>query len=152
LAEFNKCKEDLANVVKTKLCVDIGNTNLYRKPYDVECMMTDLIKFSGDAERTTWEHISQYTSQLGEVDSYNVLKVRLFCLSLISTPFSWFSSLALSSIISWDISWDMLVRKFHDHFYSGSLQLNLMGLTSVRQGRDETISTYIKRFKETKNH
>jgi hypothetical protein len=152
LAEFNKCKEDLANVVKTKLCVDIGNTNLYRKPYDVECMMTDLIKFSGDDERTTWEHISQYTSQLGEVDSYNVLKVRLFCLSLISTPFAWFSSLALSSIISWDISWDMLVRKFNDHFYSGSLQLNLTGLTSVRQGRDETISTYIKRFKETKNH
>jgi hypothetical protein len=78
LAEFNKCKEDSANVVKTKLCVDIGNTNLYRKPYDAECMMTDFIKFSGDDERTTWEHISQYTSELGEVDSYNVLKVRLF--------------------------------------------------------------------------
>jgi hypothetical protein len=34
--EFNKFKEYLANVVKTKLGVDIGNTNLYQKPYDPE--------------------------------------------------------------------------------------------------------------------
>jgi hypothetical protein len=27
--EFNRFKEDLANVVKTKLGVDIGNTSLY---------------------------------------------------------------------------------------------------------------------------
>jgi hypothetical protein len=31
------------------------------------------------------------------------------------------------------------------------MQLKLIDLTSVRQGRDETISAYIKRFKETKN-
>jgi hypothetical protein len=45
----------------------------------------------------------------------------------------------------------MLERKFHDHFYSGSIQVKLTDLTSVRQGRDETVSAYIKRFKETKN-
>jgi hypothetical protein len=68
-AEFNRFKEDLDNVVKTKLGVDIGNTNLYQKPYDPEFdrfplsrgwCMPDLIKFSGDDDRTTWEHISQY--------------------------------------------------------------------------------------------
>jgi hypothetical protein len=32
--EFNKFKEDLANVAKTELGVDIGNTNLYQNPYD----------------------------------------------------------------------------------------------------------------------
>jgi hypothetical protein len=56
-AEFNIFKEDLANVVKTKLGVDIVNTNLYQKPYDPEIdrvplshgwHMPDLIKFSGD--------------------------------------------------------------------------------------------------------
>jgi hypothetical protein len=143
-------------VVKTKLGVDIGNTNLYQKPYDHEFdrfplprgwHMPDLIKFSGDDDRTTWEHISQYTVQLGEVGVYDALKVRLFSLSLIGTTFAWFSSLAPGSIISWD----MLERKFHDHFYSGSIQLQLTDLTSVRQGRDETVSAYIKRFKETKN-
>jgi hypothetical protein len=61
-AKFNKFEEDLANVVKTKLGVDIGNTNLYKKPYDFPLprgwCMPDLIKFSGDDDRTTWEHIS----------------------------------------------------------------------------------------------
>jgi hypothetical protein len=56
-AEFNRFKEDLANVVKTKRGVDIGNTNLYQKRYDPEFdrfplprgwCMPDLIKFSGD--------------------------------------------------------------------------------------------------------
>jgi hypothetical protein len=155
-AEFNRFKEDLANVVKTKLSVDIGNTNLYQKPNDPEFYrfplprgwcMPDLIKFSGGNDRNTWEHISQYTAQLGEAGVYNALKVRLFSLSLTGTTFAWFSSLAPDSIISWD----MLECKFHDHFYSGSMQLKLTDLTSVGQGRDETISAYIKRFKETKN-
>jgi predicted negative regulator of RcsB-dependent stress response len=109
--------------------------------------MPDLIKFSGGDDRTTWEHISQYTAQLGEVGVFNALKVRLFSLSLSGTAFAWFSLLAPGSIISWD----MLERKFHDHFYSGSIQWKLIDLTSVRQGRDETVSAYIKRFKETKN-
>jgi hypothetical protein len=143
-------------VVKTKLGVDIGNTNLYQKPYDPEfdrvplprgCRMPDLIKFSGDDDRTTWEHISQYTAQLGEAGVYNALKVRLFSLSLTGTAFAWFSSLAPGSIISWD----MLECKFHDHFYSGSIQLKSTDLTLVRKGRDETVSAYVKRFKETKN-
>jgi hypothetical protein len=85
--EFNIFKEVLANVVKTKLGVDIGKTNLYQKPYDPEFdrfplpsgwRMSDLIKFSGDDDRTKWEHISQYTAQLGEASVYNALKVRLF--------------------------------------------------------------------------
>jgi hypothetical protein len=154
--EFNRFKDDLANVVKTKLGVDIGNTNLYQKPYDPEFdrfplprgwRMPDLIKFSGDDDRTTWEHISQYTAQLGEADVYNALKVCLFSLSLTGTAFAWFSSLAPNSIISWD----MLECKFHDHFYSEIIQLKLIYLTSVRQGRDETASAYIKGFKETKH-
>jgi hypothetical protein len=154
--EFNRFKEDVVNVVKTKLGVDIGNTNLYQKPYDPKFdrfpllrgwRMPDLIKFSGDDDRTTWEHISQYTAQLGDAGVYNALKVHLFSLSLTGTAFAWLSSLAPDSIVSWD----MLEHKFHDHFYSGSIQLKLTDLTSVGQGRDETVSAYIKRFKETKN-
>jgi hypothetical protein len=90
--------------------------------------MSDLIKFSGDDDRTTWEHISQYTAQLGEAGVYNALKVCLFSISLTGTAFAWFSSLAPGSIISWY----MLEHKFHDHFYSGSVQLKLTHLTSVR--------------------
>jgi hypothetical protein len=73
--------------------------------------------------------------------------VRLFSLSLTGTAFAWFSSLAPNSIDSWN----QLEQKFHDHFFSGNYQLKLTDLTSVKQGKDETVSNYLKRFKEAKN-
>jgi hypothetical protein len=57
------------------------------------------------------------------------------------------SSLAPNSIDSWN----QLEQKFHDHFFSGNYQLKLTDLTSVKQGKDETVSNYLKRFKEAKN-
>jgi hypothetical protein len=72
----------------------------------------------------------------------------LFSLSLTGTVFAWFSSLALNSIDSWN----QLEQKFHDHFFSGDYQLKLIDLTSVKQGKDETVSNYLRRFKEVKNY
>jgi hypothetical protein len=153
LAQF---KEEIANMMKKKLGVDMGNTRLYQKPYrdDFDYVafppgwrMPDFVKFSGDDNCTTWEHISQYTTQLGEAGTYNSLKVHLFSLSLTGTAFAWFSSLAPHSIDSWD----QLEQKFHDHFFSGSYQLNLTDLTSVRQNKEESVFDYLKRFKEVKN-
>ena len=141
-SEFAQFKEEVANMMKNNLCIDMGNSRLYQKPYRADYdlvafppgwCMPDFIKFSGDDNRTTWEHISQYTAQLGEAGNYNSLKVRLFSLSLIGTAFAWFSSLAPNSIDSWD----QLEQKFHDYFFSESYQLKLIDLTSVRQGRDE---------------
>jgi hypothetical protein len=107
----------------------------------------DFVKFSGDDNRTTWEHISQYTAQLGEASTFNSLKVRLFSLSLTGTAFAWFYSLAPNSIDSWD----QLEQKFHDHFFSGSYQLKLTDLTSVSQSKEESFCDYLKRFKEVRN-
>jgi hypothetical protein len=151
LAQF---KEEIANMMKKKLGVDMGNTRLYQHRADFDYVafplgwrMPDFVKFSGDDNFTTWEHISQYTAQLGEAGTYNSLKVRLFSLSLTDTAFAWFSSLAPNSIDSWD----QLEQKFHDHFFSGSYQLKLTDLTSVRQNKQESVSNYLKRFKEVKN-
>ena len=58
-----------------------------------------------------------------------------------------FSSLAPNSIRSWD----ELEQKFHDHFYSGINENKLTDLTLVRQGRDESIQEYFKKFKDIKN-
>ena len=143
-------------MMRNKLGVDFGNTRLYQKPYDTSFdtvtypngwRMPDFVKFSGDDERTTWEHISQYIAQLGEAGNWAAIRVRLFSLSLTGTAFAWFSSLAPGSIVSWE----QLERKFHDHFYSGNYELKLTDLTSVRQSRDETVTQYVKRFKEIKN-
>ena len=68
-------------------------------------------------------------------------------MSLTGTSFSWFSSLAPNSIRSWE----ELEQKFHDHFYSGDNETKLTNLTLVKQGRDESIYEYFKRFKDIKN-
>src|SRR5687767_1707517 len=104
--------------------------------------MPDFVKFSGEDNRTTWEYISQYLAQLGEVGYYNALRVRLFSLSLTRTVFAWYLSLAPGSIDSWE----QLDQRFHDHFYTGSFQLKLTDLTSVRQGKEESIFDYIRWF------
>lgn len=99
-ADLTRLKEDLANMCKAELGVDMGRSRLYRKPhpddfdlvsYPVGWRIPDFIKFSGDDNKTTWEHINQYLAQLGEVSSSNVLRVCLFCLSLTGTAFAWFS-------------------------------------------------------------
>jgi hypothetical protein len=155
-ANLARMKEDLANMFKTKLGLDMGRSHLYQKPYSddfdfvsypVGWRVPDFIKFSGDDKRTTWEHISQYLAQLGEASSSNALCVHLFSLSLTGTAFSWFSSLPPNLVHSWN----ELEQKFHDHFYSGDNEAKLTDLTSFRQGRDESIMDYFKRFKDVKN-
>jgi hypothetical protein len=77
LAQF---KEEIANMMKNKLGVDMSNTRLYQKTYRADFhyvafppswRMPDFVQFSGDDNGTTWEHISQYTAQLGEADTFN---------------------------------------------------------------------------------
>jgi hypothetical protein len=154
LAQF---KEKVANMMRNKLGVDMGNTRLYQKPYRADFdyvafppgwCMPDFVKFSGDDNRTTWEHISQYTIQLGEVGAFNSLKVFLFSLSLTSTAFAWFSSLPPNYIDSWD----QIEQKFHDHYFSGSYQIKLTDLTLVTQSKEELVSDYLKSYKEHENY
>jgi hypothetical protein len=111
--------------------------------YPPSLCVPDFIKFSGEDNGTTWEHISQYIAQLGEASAHDSFKVHLFSLSLTGTTFAWFSSLAPNSIDSWN----QLEQKFHDYFFSGDYQLKLTDLTWVKQGKDELVSNYLKRFK-----
>jgi hypothetical protein len=108
----------------------MGNSRLYQKPYKVDFdliayppswRVSDFIKFSGEDNRTTWEHISQYIAQLGEASAHESFKARLFSLSLTGTAFAWFSSLAPNSIDYLN----QLEQKFHDHFFSGGLSTKI---------------------------
>jgi hypothetical protein len=87
-------------------------------------------------------------AQLGEANAIEEIKVCLFSLSLTVNAFSWFASLPVNSIRTWE----QLEQKFHDHFYSGDNELRLSHLTSVQQKHDEPITSYIRRFRETKNY
>ena len=74
-ADFNRFKEDLAGVLKSKLGIGMGGSRLYQKPYPPEFdfvsypagwRIPEFVKFNGEDSRTTWEHVSQYVLQLGE--------------------------------------------------------------------------------------
>jgi hypothetical protein len=40
-------------------------------------------------------------------------------------------------------SWENLEQKFHDHFFSGGYELDLVDLVAPRQGKDESVNDYI---------
>ena len=37
-----------------------------------------------------------------------------------------------------------LEQKFHDHFFSGDYELDLVDLVALRQGKDESVNEYIR--------
>jgi hypothetical protein len=44
-----------------------------------------------------------------------------------------------------------LEQKFHDYFFSGDYELNLVDLVDLRQGKDKSVNEYIRRFWDTRN-
>jgi hypothetical protein len=74
-------------------------------------------------------------------------RVRLVLLSLTGTTFALYVILPPNSILLWGD----LEQKFHDHFFSGDYELDLVDLVALRQGKDESINEYIRRFRDTRN-
>jgi hypothetical protein len=81
-------------------------------------------KFSGDQGKNTREHIGQFLAQLGESADTEAFHVRLFSLSLTGTAFAWYVTLPPNSISSLGD----LEQKFHDHFFSGDYEVDLVDL------------------------
>jgi hypothetical protein len=133
-----------------------GRARSYQKPYPEYFDMIyypwgfrvpDLAKFTGDDAKTTYEHIGQFLSQVNDVGNTDMHKIRTFLLCLNGAAINWLTSLPPNSIDSW-VS---LEQKFHDHFYNGEVELRLSDLTSLRLKYTETISNYLKRFREVRN-
>jgi hypothetical protein len=68
-------------------------------------------------------------------------------LSLTGTAFTWYATLPPNSILSWGD----LEQKFHEHFFSGDYELDLVDLVAPRQEKDESVNDYIRRFWDTRN-
>jgi hypothetical protein len=133
-----------------------GRAQVYQKPnteyfdmipYLHGFRVPDFMKFNGDDNRTTYQHIGQFLAQVNDVGITDVHKIRLFPLSLSGTGFNWFTSLALDSINTWPC----LEQKFHNYFYNGKVELRLSDLTLVRQKYNESTLEYLKRFREMRN-
>jgi hypothetical protein len=102
----------------------------------------------GDQGKNTRKHIGQFLAQLGELADIEAFRVRLFSLSLTGTTFAWYATLPPNSISSWGGG---LEQKFHDHFFSGDYELDLVDLVALWQGKDESVNEYIRRFRYTRN-
>jgi hypothetical protein len=154
---IDRFNANLAKQMKDDYGIEVKNKNIsYQEPYPssfdsvpypIGWCCPEFVKFNGDDSKTTWEHVRQYLAQLGEASAIEEIRVCLFSLSLIGNAFSWFVSLPVNSIRTWE----QLEQKFHVHFYSGVNELRLSHLISVRQKHDEPITSYIRRFRETKN-
>ena len=97
---------------------------MYRTPYPPaynqiplphKYKMPDFTKFSGQEEVSTMEHVNRFLLQLGEADSHDALRVRLFSLSLSGSAFALFTTFPANSILYWAD----LERQFHQFFFSG---------------------------------
>jgi hypothetical protein len=116
-------------------------------PYPRGYRVLEFSKFSGDDVRTTIEHVGQFILQYGEAGANDMLKLRMFPLSLSGTTFTWFTSLAPNSIFTWA----QLEQKFHEYVYSGDTELRLSHLNTIKQKHNEPITEYIRRFRNTRN-
>ena len=67
------------------------------------------------------------------------------CLS--GSAFAWFTTLPANSILYWAD----LERQFHRFFFSEITELKLIDLTGLRQRNDESVASFIQRFRDVKN-
>ena len=72
----------------------------------------------------------------------------MFSLSLSGLAVAWFTTLPANSTLHWAD----LERLFHQFFYSGVTELKLTDLTDLRQRNDESVTAFIQRFRDVKNH
>jgi hypothetical protein len=93
------------------------------------------------------EHVSQFILQCGEASANGALKLKMFPLFLCGTAFTWFTSLAPNSILTWA----QLSQEFHEYFYSSDTELRLSHLTAIKQKHNEPIADYIRRFRDIRN-
>nr|AAX92901.1 retrotransposon protein, putative, Ty3-gypsy sub-class [Oryza sativa Japonica Group]ABA92693.1 retrotransposon protein, putative, Ty3-gypsy subclass [Oryza sativa Japonica Group] len=86
-------------------------------PYPQGFEVPNFTKFTGEDARITMEHIGQFIEQCGKADSDDLLKLKLFPLSLSNFASTWYSLLAPNSISTWS----QMEHEFHDYFKDASL-------------------------------
>nr|CAE03342.2 OSJNBb0005B05.9 [Oryza sativa Japonica Group] len=86
-------------------------------PYPQGFEVPNFTKFIGEDTRTTKEHIGQFIEQCGKAGSDDLLKLKLFPLSLSNFASTWYSLLAPNSISTWS----QMEHEFHDYFKDASL-------------------------------
>jgi hypothetical protein len=86
--------------------------------YLQQTRIPDSSEFCHECGKITHRHLSQFLTQLGELDDREAFHVRLFSLSHIGTAFEWYVALPPNSINFCN----NIESKFHGHFFFGELK------------------------------
>lgn len=102
----------------------------------------EFIKFVGDTNESTVEHIARYLTEADDIANNENLSMRYFPSSITKKDFTWFTALPAHSISDWSL----LERLFHKQFYMGQSKISLKELSSVKRKLAESIDDYLNRF------
>nr|ABA96258.1 retrotransposon protein, putative, Ty3-gypsy subclass [Oryza sativa Japonica Group] len=86
-------------------------------PYPQGFKVPNFTKFTDENAMTTMEHIGRFIDQCGKAGSDDLLKLKLFPLSLSNFASTWYSLLAPNSISTWL----QMKHEFHDYVKDASL-------------------------------
>jgi len=149
-------QNNMANIVEALLAQNGFNMGLHRPNFvstlSEYALETDLprntkipkfTKFAGETNESTVEHIARYLMEAGDLANNENLKMKYFPSSLTKNAFTWFTTLPLHSIFSWN----QLEKAFHEQFYMGQSKISLKELASVRRKTHESIDDYLNRFR-----
>jgi hypothetical protein len=134
----------LATILRDSIRIEPKGQGEYIKNITPTTMTNSLTLEDG---KTTLEHVGPFILQCCEASANDMLKLRMFPLSISGTTFTWFNSLAPNSILTWA----QLEQKFHEYFYFCDTELRLSHLTAIKQKHNETVIDYIRRFRDTRN-
>ncbi|XP_050889372.1 uncharacterized protein LOC127094601 [Lathyrus oleraceus] len=101
------------------------------------------IKFVGDTEESTVEHVAMYQTEDIDIANNEDLKLKYFPSSLTKNTFTWFTMLPPQSIQTWT----QLERLFHEQFYIGQSKISVKELANVKQKTAELVDLYLNRFR-----
>lgn len=129
---------------------------MFRKPYShwVDSVplprgykIPELSLFSGEENQSTIVHVGRFCLQIGEIGIEDVFKLKLFPHSPTKIAFTWFISLPINSIHTWQDMED----QFHAQFYRHELEVSIADLAKLNQKPTETAKQFLTRFKRLRN-
>nr|KYP38616.1 Retrovirus-related Pol polyprotein from transposon opus [Cajanus cajan] len=105
------------------------------------------LKFAGELNESTVEHIARYLVECGDLGNNEYLKMKYFPSSLTKHAFTWFTNLAPNSINTWA----RLEGNFHEHFFRGETKVTIVDLMNIKRQNHETLDDYLNRFRQLKS-
>ena len=151
-----RAHNNIATLVENIMAQNGLNKGLHRpkfvSPLSEYVLQTELPKdykipkfttFASDTRESTFERITRYLTEVGDIANNENLRLKFFPNSLTESAFTWFTTLAPHSIQHWT----QLDRLFHEQFYMGQSKISLKELASERRQSNKSVEDYLNKYR-----